>query len=446
MQNFRVYIWLRVLLLTLSILLLGGLIWHWKLIAAPVLVGIIILAQIFDLNRYLNRTQQALEQFFRQVAYDDFTQEVALPDRSQTSVDLQQQMQEVVAQFQAIRLEKEESFRYLEQVIQHLGVPTLALHDQQIRYMNAAARRLLGTGFIREVRELPGPIRKLLQELRPGQQENIRWLHQGESMQLLASRSEFKLQTQTHSLLTLQDIQAEIDQTELKAWHKLTRVLHHEIMNSVTPMLTLAETVKHQLFNSTDQYVGALLDNEQQQDLRKALRLLHNRGENLQHFVSDYKAATQLPLPKRTRLDIKPFLQDISGLLLAYTRQSDITLRVSCESASLTIQADRELLEQVLINLILNAVQALQGQPDALIEIAGRENLLGIIEISVRDNGPGIAPGQLEEIFVPFYTTRPDGSGLGLAISKQIMQAHGGQLIAQSTPGQGAIFTLRFPR
>lgn len=413
--------------------------------AAPMLVGLIILAQVGELHRYLNRTQQILGQFFAQIRFDDFTGVLAPSDQHPLSLDLKAHMETVLDQFRFIRLEKEETYRYLEQVIQQMAVPTLAISGDEVTFLNAAARHLLGIGHIRQFSELPQQIQALFSRLKPGRKESFRWQQGGESFQLLAQRSVFKLQTRTHALFSLQDIRAEIDQTELKAWHKLTRVLHHEIMNSVTPLLTLTEAIENQLFDTEETYQGATLPAPQQKDLLAALRLLQGRSEALQHFIADYKSATQLPLPKPKSIAVSVFLENICRLFQQNALQQGVKLHPHCLPADMDLQADEELTEQILINLIINALHSLEGKEQGEIRLTGRQNLLGEVEIQVFDNGQGIPAEQIDEIFIPFFTTKQTGSGLGLAISRQIMQAHGGSLTVESSETLGTVFTLRFP-
>lgn len=245
-------------------------------------------------------------------------------------------------------------------------------------------------------------------------------------------------------LITLQNIQTELQKQELEAWQNLTRVLRHEIMNSITPISSLTSTLREILdYDLTKKEDVYELKNEAADDLREGLNTIESRSKGLIKFIDAYREYTSLPQPKLKAILLRYLIDRVAQLMKNEFRKTNIEFVATCESEYLTIQADEEMIEQVLINLIKNAIEALGTIPNGKIELIGRyaENR---IVIEVVDNGPGIIKEALNKIFVPFFTTKKSGSGIGLSLSRQIMQMHNGTLTVESEPDKRTVFSLRF--
>jgi signal transduction histidine kinase len=253
-----------------------------------------------------------------------------------------------------------------------------------------------------------------------------------------------RIRGNTVKLITLQNIQTELQRQELEAWQNLTRVLRHEIMNSITPISSLTSTLReildHELIKKDLNYE---LKAEGAEDLRDGLETIENRSKGLIKFIDAYREYTSLPEPKLKTIRVKDLIEKVVQLLKPEFKKKNIHFSSQCDSEYLTLQADEEMIEQVLINLIKNAIEAADHAQEAKIEINGTYTENAVL-IEVTDNGPGIIPEAIDRIFVPFFTTKKTGSGIGLALSRQIMQMHNGSLTVVSQPDRKTTFTLRF--
>jgi signal transduction histidine kinase len=313
--------------------------------------------------------------------------------------------------------------------------------------MNTAARRLLRTGPIRHVEALErvsDDLAEALRTLDSGEQAMVRVEEEDRTLQLAVRVSRFQLQGEPHALASIQDLRNELEEKEMEAWQQLTSVLTHEIMNSVAPISSLASTASRRLRESGD---NGSITVDQATDAREAVDTIERRSESLINFVDAYKSFTDIPSPEFEVLDAQTLLDNVRSLLRAQIEEQELDVSVSVDPPDLTLTADPDLLDQLLINLALNALQAIEEDPDTEM---GRIEFRAYVDrrsrpvIQVKDNGPGIPEDVQEKIFVPFFTTKEDGSGIGLSLSRQIMRLHGGRLSVRSGEGEGAVFTLRF--
>ena len=326
--------------------------------------------------------------------------------------------------------------------------------------MNRAARRLLRTGPIRNVEalsELSPVLVEHLRTLEPGRQAMVRVTEDDRTMQLSVSVSRFRLRDEAHAIATIQDLRNELEEKEMEAWQQLTRVLTHEIMNSVAPISSLASTAHRLLVdasasgdgaggNGTDAKAGSGTEHttEVTADAREAVETIERRSKGLISFVDSYRSFTKIPNPKFEVLEAGEMFENVRRLLRVQIEEHDLACEIRVEPSPLEFTADPELIEQVLINLTLNAMQAVEGRDGARIEMRARIDRRSRPVLQIVDNGPGIPPDVQERIFVPFFTTKEDGSGIGLSLSRQIMRLHGGTLTVRSNPDVETVFTLRF--
>ena len=229
-----------------------------------------------------------------------------------------------------------------------------------------------------------------------------------------------------------------MQEKEVESWQKLIRTLSHEILNSVTPISSLTETGLQILDQNNDSP-----DKLQKKKLRRALSAINKRSSGLYDFVNDVRKLIRIPEPKKETLQAEPLLRDVAELMAGRTEQAGIRVALQSIPEDITIRADRQQVEQVLINLMLNAIEALgQTEKPWLTLQAFLKNNRPYIEVA--DNGPGLNPESLQKIFIPFFSTKKSGSGIGLSLSRQIIQQHGGQLTIHSQPNKGTVFTLIF--
>ncbi len=278
--------------------------------------------------------------------------------------------------------------------------------------------------------------------LKAGEKETIKLVDENDFIQLIIYATEFKLRDQRYLLVSLQNIQSELEEKEMEAWQQLIRVLTHEIMNSITPISSLASTVQTILKNNLEEQTN--LDSETFDDINSAVNTIQKRSEGLIHFVNSYRNLTKIPKPNFQIFQIISLFNRINNLMGSELKKLGINFHVSLNPKSLELTADPEMIEQVIINLIINAKQSLESKEDAEINLIASLDERGKILIRVIDNGPGIPEEVLEKIFIPFYSTKKNGSGIGLSLSRQIMRVHGGNIRVTSKPNEETVFTLRF--
>lgn len=444
-KNFRLHCVIRVILLGATIYLFFYLLLQTALYATIVIVASVIVYQIYALIHFVEKTNRDLTRFLEAIKHTDFSQTFSSTGLGSSFEPLKKVFNEVIEQFRRARSEKEEHFRYLQTVVQHVGIGLIAFtQDGEVGLINTAAKRLLRVAHLKNIKTLESLSKTLvatLLEMESGGKALIKIDDKTEFLHLAVYATEFKLREQQFTLVSIQNIQSELEEKEMEAWQNLIRVLTHEIMNSVTPISSLASTVNELLEKPksrseiTPEYIS---------DMRGAVLTIQKRSEGLLHFVDAYRSLTRIPRPNFKIFHVTELFTGVEQLLRASFKEKTIWLNVRIEPESLELTADPEMIEQVLINLLLNAIQALHSKSDAKIELTSRLDERGRVIIQVADNGPGIIPEVLDKIFIPFFTTKPEGSGIGLSLSRQIMRLHRGTITARSEPNVATIFTLRF--
>jgi two-component system nitrogen regulation sensor histidine kinase NtrY len=310
--------------------------------------------------------------------------------------------------------------------------------------MNANAKKFIGINSIRNIRDLIQVNPKLYHAINSVAAGKSQLYKGGNELYLTIQSTEMRIRGIDVKLVTLQNIQPELQKQELEAWQNLTRVLRHEIMNSITPISSLTSTLReildHDMERKNSHYE---LKEEGADDLKEGLSTIENRSKGLIKFIDAYREYTSLPKPKISTVRLKDLIEKVAQLMKTELKKTMITFHCECASEYLTIQADVEMIEQVLINLLKNAIEALAETENPQLSLIGRYDD-SAVRIEVTDNGPGIIREALEHIFVPFYTTKRTGSGIGLSLSRQIMQMHNGSISVESQPDVQTVFTLRF--
>ena len=443
-KRFRIVLAGRVLLLGGFIFLLYFLILQTSYYAATLIVAVLIVYQFTSLIAYVEKTNRDLTRFLDAIKYSDFSQTFAHTGLGSSFNELKAAFNEVIEKFQKTRAAQEEHFRYLQTVVQHVGIGLIAFNSEgEVSLLNNAAKRLLNVSHLKNIKSLAGSSEKLVEalfRLTSGQKALIKLKQHDQLMQLAVYATEFKLQHQRYTLVSLQNIGAELEEQEMEAWQKLIRVLTHEIMNSITPISSLASTANELLKDVVaNGEAGDSLD-----DIGNALQTIRNRSEGLSNFVDAYRNLTRIPRPNFQIFPIQGLFERITMLMRTQAAAGKVDLRSEIRPASLELTADPELVEQVLINLAFNAIQAVAEQLDARVILSARMDERGRVLIQVEDNGPGILPEVLDKIFIPFFTTKKGGSGIGLSLSRQIMRLHRGTISVQSEINTRTVFTLRF--
>lgn len=418
---------------------------------------LVIILIVFCLNfyRYVTGLNRKLTRFLESVRYSDFT--VAFRTDSNlgpTFRDLNDQFNEVLDAFRQARAEKEANLHYVNTIVQHVSVGLLTFDVAgQVELVNQTALRLLGIYRLRTLNDLNQSHPNLADMLRsaergPAVTASVPILYQtGTNGELSIRCTAVRLRGRLVTVASLQNIRTELQQRELEAWQNLTKVLRHEIMNSITPIVSLAGTMRDIV--ETDLAKPVAHDaqlTESVNDLRDALTTIEQRGTGVMRFVDAYRHFTSIPQPVFEDVSVDQLLRHVVQLAQSDAQRSQIMIKTALPN--LAIRADRGQIEMVLINLLKNAVESMEKTPginvlNPTIELDAVADGPRVV-IRVTDNGPGIEPEALEQIFIPFYTTKKTGSGIGLSLSRQIMQLHGGQLIAESKPGTGTTFSMVF--
>ncbi len=445
-RDFRYRVAFRVVLIGLIMSLFVYMINHPNMIFAAILTGLIIIGQMVELYVFTSQTNRKLTRFLESVKYSDFISGFNADNKLGASFrDLNVAFNEVLEAFRKARSEKEEHWQYLNTVVQQVRTGILSFDpDGNVQLINANAKRFMGVNSMRNIQELKEKNPDLLQAIHDVGPGKSTLFKSNLDFQLTIQATELRIRGSSMKLLTLQNIQSELQQQEIEAWQNLTRVLRHEIMNSITPISSLTSTLREILdHDMTKKSTHYELKDEGAEDLREGLSTIENRSKGLIKFIDAYREYTSLPQPKLKTVIAREFLDRVSQLMRPGIKQTSVVLTCTCESEYLTVNADEEMIEQVLINLIKNSLEALTETSNGAITVwcyyTGSH-----VAIDVSDNGPGIIKEALNRVFVPFFTTKKTGSGIGLSLSRQIMQMHNGNLSVTSVPGVKTTFTMKF--
>jgi two-component system, NtrC family, nitrogen regulation sensor histidine kinase NtrY len=444
LDKFRLKCLLRILLLSATIYLFIYVLSQTHLYTTAVLIGLFIILQIYGLLHFVDKTNRDLSRFLQAIKYADFSQSFSARAFGGSYKNLGQAFSEVIQEFQRARAEKEENYHYLQTIVNHIGIGIIGFRENgEVELINPAAKKLFRISHLKNIQALdqitPGISEKFV-GLKPGQKVLLQVSRQNDYLQLAASATELKLRQHKIMLLSLHNIQAELEEKEMEAWQNLIRVLTHEIMNSVTPISSLASTAKDLL----QQQVPASQQNDVMQDVWNAVKTIEKRSTSLLQFVNNYRKLTRIPKPDFQIFQIITLFERVQQLMRIQLKTKSVGLSMQVDPPALELTADLDLMEQVMINLVKNAFEAVSGRPDAQIKLVAGTDGFGRPVIQVIDNGPGICAEVLEKIFIPFFTTKKEGSGIGLSLSRQIIRLHGGTIRAASRPDQETVFTIQF--
>jgi two-component system nitrogen regulation sensor histidine kinase NtrY len=447
MKRFDINCIIRVLLLSGTICLLAYLLFKTAFIAAAIFTGLIAGYQIFSLIRYVSKTNRDLTRLLQSIKYSDFSQSFTNNLKSSGFEELHAAFTEVIKEFQRAKLEKEEHLRFLQTIVDHVGIGLIAFDPAgEVELLNNAAKKLLKIPRLRNIRDLetvsPKLVQKLL-ELSPGGNDLVKLQQKDDLLQLSIYATGFVLHQQQLMLVAMQNIQNELEEEEMKSWQNLIRVLTHEIMNSITPIASLSSTAYGLLKDERECEVPESM-NETIDDVRHAVNTIEKRSKGLLTFIENYRELTRIPKPEFKMVKIKDLFERVEYLMKDQFEAYSINFNMSIDPESLEITADPALIEQVLINLCKNALEAVNGLTRPKIKLKAGTDGLGNPVIKVIDNGKGITEEVAEKIFIPFFTTKQQGSGIGLSLSRQIIRLHKGTIGVTSTPNEKTVFKLRF--
>jgi two-component system, NtrC family, nitrogen regulation sensor histidine kinase NtrY len=449
-NNFRANVLVRVLVL---IALCLTLVWGWlntDWLATPALCLVLIAASTVELIYYVERTTREFTSFLSFVAHHDYSTPIPLPAKGPIFRELQSAYRSLSEEFRRLNLQKAANLQYLETVVEHVSVALCCLDARgYVRMMNQPARQLFGLPFMNSWRtfgRVDPRLPDILQKMADGERTLLAVTREDDNLQLLLYATTFELLGERYKLVSFQNIREELDRQETESWQKLIRVLTHEIMNSVTPIISLSGLVRETMIDETTAPPTVrTLQPSQQNDMLRSVTAIHSRSRGLMDFVRAYRSFAKLPEPVLADVDARALLERARLLMSGDVERLRITLEVQCSGDGPAIRVDADQIEQVLINLIRNAIEALEAVPGPNIIMRASRNAQNEVLLQVIDNGAGIPAEHLESVFVPFFTTKRNGTGVGLSVSRQIVQLNRGWISVRSVAGEGCVFTLKFP-
>jgi two-component system nitrogen regulation sensor histidine kinase NtrY len=450
LKNFEWRILIRVLLLlfTLTIasyILVKGMMGKGWFIYLTILLPIIAY-QVVEFYRFQRKAHTELDQFVESVHYRDFSRYF---DVKHAPVDLQplrQGFNEINSTFKDISKERETQYQYLQKILELIdtGILMYAEDNGEVVWMNESLKKMIHLPYLKTIHSLTKrdeDLYKQILALKPGESK-IGTAHLDRAaFKILLSGTAFQTDGRIFKLIAFQNVNEALDETESKAWQKLLSVMTHEIMNSIAPISSLAETLKRrvqQSVKSLNNDSGAL------DDLELGITTIQRRSEGLLKFAETYRNLNKITQPNLKKIYVRDLFENLHHLMEPTLEQKHIEMEIILKDPDLVLEADTNLIEQVLINLVVNAIEAVKETADGRIVLSGYIASTRKTVIKVSDNGLGMSEEVMDKIFIPFFSTKKTGSGIGLSLCKQIMMLHHGNINVQSVEGEGTVFMLSF--
>ena len=404
----------------------------------------IIIFQLIDFYRFHRKAQDEVEQFVESIHYRDFSRYFDVKHAPLELQPLRKGFNEINTTFKVISKEKETQYQYLQKILELVDTGILSYEHKtgDIGWMNESFRKLLGIPYLKTIHSLSRRDDLLYHEvlnLRPGESKVVSITKDNSSFKALLSATAFQTDQKVYKLIAFQNVNEALDETEARAWQKLLSVMTHEIMNSVAPISSLAETMLHRLNKTVELFHEKPAAME---DLELGIDTIRRRSEGLLKFAETYRNLNKITSPTLKKTYARDLFENLHQLMQPTLHQKNIELEIILKDPDLSMEVDPSLIEQVLINLVVNAMEAVKEREHPRIVLSAAQSANNKIGIKVMDNGIGIAPELLDKIFIPFFSTRKNGSGIGLSLCKQIVMLHKGTIQVQSVEGGGTAFLL----
>ena len=447
-KSLYINIIIRVSLIAALSVLLGYLIFEEQSIRFSIICLATVIILTISLIYYLNRTNKNIRYFFDSVRNDDSNLSFSVDKMSGSLRELHNSMNSVNHQIQQLKIKNRQQEQYFQKILEHLATGIITYNDKGfINHANSAAKRLLSLDVLTHLQQIARIDKKLyliIKDLKPFERHLVAVNTKQGEIQLSLKSTSFGSDDNELIILSIQDIKHELDEKEVDSWMRLIRVLMHEIMNSITPITSLSESLSN-IYHSGDKPIEPEEVTERTiATTLQGLKVIKEQGKGLMGFVESYRKLTRMPKPEMKSFKVSDLYSRVKVLTDLLEKGINTEIYFHLENSDLAIYADENLISLVLINLIKNAVEANEKNPECKITINAGFDPNHKPEICVSDNGPGISKENLEEIFIPFFTTRENGSGIGLSVSKQIMGVHGGTLKVRSIPDKETVFCLSF--
>jgi len=416
----------------------------------PVTISLLVLALLLEtlaLIWYLTRIRRDLLKLISAMSNDDPTMQFSRVGRDPYFSAIHKDFNALIKDFRLVRLDREAEQRFFEETVNHVQFGLIAFNSGgSIRMVNQAFLDLFALNQAEHLKDLASVSEDLpafFRNFSAGKEILKKWELNSQSHHLIFLSSGFVLKGEEITLVSVRDISREMDQNELEAWQKLLRVLRHEILNSISPIKLIAGNLSERI-QPKGKLVGLeQLKKEEVEEIRTGLETIHRRASGLSVFLDAYTNLYRTPEFNARQSPVQPLLQRIGELFQKQADLQEIRLEVQCSDPGLELMMDARMLEQVLINLVKNAMEAVHSKEIRNIKLMAHSTRSGV-EISVEDTGTGIPGDQMESIFMPFFSTKESGTGVGLSFSQHVMQLHKGYIRVNSSPGKGSIFVLVF--
>ena len=419
-------------------------------------VGIFIGIQVYSLIQYVDNTNYSMSKFLNALKNEDYSVYFSPSKKGESFAKVFNDFNLIIQIFKRNKIEKEAQYKYFDYLLEqvNLGIITVKKEDltadhpsEEILFQNRAARDILQQPhkYWHRIAERAPVFASKVLHLKDGGKDLVEIETINGKRQLSLETISVQLLNTPYLIISFQDIRSEIEQKEIEAWHNVIRILAHEMLNSFTPVSSLAGSVKTLTENENGEVITPKeLSDEDVQDINVAVTTIKKRAEGLLDFVKDYRTISNVPMPHLSKVNLKNFLDTIQLLMKTSISDNKIAFEIDSIPKNATVKIDSKLMEQVFINLINNAIYALADTPNPTIRV-GCTIQPDFTRILVMDNGPGIEESIIDKVFIPFYTTKKNGSGIGLSLSKSILKKHGGNMTVSSIVGEGTTFELILP-
>lgn len=441
--EFKILMKILLLFITLtltSFFLVKGMI-PYLFISIPV-----VLFQLYNIYHSQRKAFVELNNFIESVQYRDFSRHFNISHAPVELQGLRKGFNQINDAFKIMSNEKEVQYQYLQKILELVNTGILSYNAEtgEVLWMNESLKQMLQLPYLKTIHSLEKRDSELYHEiiqLKPGDGKITDAHPEKGNFKVLLSATAFQTEGKKFMLIAFQNINEAVDETEAKAWQKLLSVMTHEIMNSVAPISSLAGTLKNRLEKSRHQLNN---ENGEIDDLEVGIETIKNRSESLLKFAGTYRNLNKISTPQLSTILIRDLFENIFNLMQPTLDQKNIEMEIVLKEMGLILEADITLVEQVLINLVINAIDAVKETETGRIILSAGENSNRKVFIKVSDNGKGMSDEVLEKIFVPFFSTKKSGGGIGLSLCKQIMMVHKGNINVQSKTGEGSVFTMQF--
>jgi two-component system nitrogen regulation sensor histidine kinase NtrY len=398
-----------------------------------------------EMIRFQRKALDEVNQFVESVHYRDFSRHFDVRKAPDELKLMRKGFNDIYATFKTINRERETQYQYLQKILELVDTGILSYEQEtgEIGWINESFKMLADVPYLKTIHSLKKREVAFYQEiidLKPGDSNVVTLTRNQQLVKVLITASLMRSDTKLYKLIAFQNVSEALDETESKAWQKLLNVMTHEIMNSVAPISSLADTLKNRL--QAPEITGSAISAELE-DIELGIDTIKKRSEGLLKFTESYRSLNKITKLDLDKIRVRDMFENLNNLMRPTLLKKQIDLEIILRDPAITIEADINLIEQVMINLLVNAIEAVKEQEEPLITLSA-EIQKGKTLVKIADNGMGMPPELLDKIFIPFFSTKKTGSGIGLSLCKQIMLLHKGNILVQSSPGHGATFIMQF--